>query len=309
MCYSALVQQHCKKLGIRYQARVDLDAFALLFQQRLDGSAAKISKALEQSFLENPKTADERRIEKMIREFRALELADSERELFAQSKRLADAERTLLTKVTKKAQNDQRIAGEKIDKLKMKIQRLQSDEVKESDSRIFPGQYAPLVIEKGGERVIRPFRYLLRPRGQKPEFDRKFAGCYNARRDSLAEVFWWKSVFGRHHGILTIESFWEHVEKNGENTVLRFDPRGLDELIIPCIFDHNTEGDVPLDSFALITDEPNPEVKAAGHDRTPIVMKEEYLDLWLKTGGADLARYEKVFTDKQSTYFEHEVAA
>lgn len=309
MCYSALVQQDCKKLGIRYQARIDLDEFGRLFQDRLDGSAAKISKALEASLLKDPKTADERRIAKLIRDFRALELADSERELFAQSKRLADAERTLLTKVTKKAQNDQRIAGDKIEKLKARIQRLQSEEVRESDSRIFPGQYAPLVLEAGGERVIRPYRYLLRPRGQKPEFDRKFDGCYNARRDSLAEVFWWKSVFGRHHGILTIESFWEHVKRDGENVVLRFDPRGLDELMVPCIFDRNEEGDFVLDSFALITDEPNPEVKAAGHDRTPIVMKEEHFDLWLKTGGRDLAAYETVFNDKQKTYFEHEVAA
>ncbi len=306
MCYSALVEQSCKKLGIRYQARIDHDEFARLFKERIDGSGAKIPKALEHSFLHHGGTAIEKKIEKYIRDWNEQEISESEKELFTQTKRLKDAERTLAAKITKKAQNDQRIASDKIEKLKYKMSRLKSDSLLESDSRIYPGQYAPLLVEIKGERLIRPFRYLLRPSGQDPEFDRKFSGCYNARRDSLPEVFWWKSVFGKKHGVLTIKSFFEHVDKK----VLRFDPRGLHEMMVPAIFDHNEEGDFPLDSFALITDDPNPEVAAAGHDRTPIIMKENHLEQWLKTGATiDLKTYNVVFNDKQPTYFEHQVAA
>ncbi len=321
MCYSALVNQHSKTLGLTYQARVDLEFFGTLFQNRLEGSGAKISRALELPFLENPESADEKRIAKCIREWHSQEILRSEKELFAQSKRLADAERTLLVKVTKKAQNDQRIATDKISKLKFKLGKLNSTELSESDSRIFPGQYAPLVIDVKGERLVRPFRYLLRPRGQDPGFDRKFEGCYNARRDSLAEVFWWKAVYGRNHGILEIKSFWENVKQHdyekrklqrGEeekNLVLKFTPQGFDQMTVPCIFDRNEEGEFPLDSFALITDEPNPEVAAVGHNRTPIILRPDHLAMWLATSSGELERYEKALTDKQPTYFKHTVAA
>ena len=321
MCYSALVNQNAKSLGLTYQARVQIDMFDDLFSGRLNGSGAKVPRSLELPFLRDVKGGVERRIEKSIREFQQLEELKIEKDLFIQKKRLADAERTLLAKTTKKAQNDQRIATDKIGKLRHKLELLKAEDLGENEGRIFPGQYAPLITVIDGERVVAPFRYLLRPKGQSPAFDRKFEGCYNARRDSLDEVFWWKSVFGRNHGFMEIKSFWENVKlhdfedrklRKGEeekNLVLRFDPRALDRMIVPCIYDFNEEGDFPLQSFALITDEPNPEVAAVGHNRTPIIMKEEYVSLWLKTGGKDLKAYDIIFKDKQPTYFEHAVAA
>jgi putative SOS response-associated peptidase YedK len=294
--------------------------FEDLFKGRLEGSGAKIPRAMETAFLESPQSAAEKRIERYITEFAAQELQKIEKDLFAQSKRLADAERTLLAKVTKKAQNDQRIATDKISKLKFKIERLKSEKTSESDSRIYPGQYAPLIIQIDGERVVAPFRYHLRPMGQSPDFDRKYDGCYNARRDSLSK-FVWKPVFGRNHGFMEIKSFWENVKlhdfekrklaanEEETNLVLRFDPQGLNKMLVPCLFDYNTEGDFPLQSFALITDEPNPEVAAAGHNRTPIIMKDSYIDRWLSTQDAQVKDFEIVFNDKQPTYFEHRVAA
>ncbi len=47
------------------------------------------------------------------------------------------------------------------------------------------------------------------------------------------------------------------------------------------MFDRNEEGSVSLNSFALVTDDPNPEVSAAGHDRTPIVLKPSHMNSWL----------------------------
>ena len=283
--------------------------FEDVFKFRLEGSGAKISRTMEACFLEDPKTPAEKRIAKYILQFREQEVTESEKELFTQKKRLADAERTLKTKVTKKAQNDQRIATDKIEKLKYKIERLNSNKLSESDSRIYPGQYAPLVFEKDGERWVAPFRYLIRPNGESPEFDKKFNGAYNMRRDSLDRVFWWKNLFGKHHGFMEISAFWENVERHGRNAIIKFSPDGDYPLIVPCIFDFNKKGEFPLSSFALITDEPNPEVKAAGHDRTPIFLKEENLQMWLDTSKKDNSRFEKVFDEKQPTYFEHEVAA
>ncbi|RYZ73154.1 MAG: hypothetical protein EOP09_02265 [Proteobacteria bacterium] len=42
MCYSAMVKQDIKRLGLSYRARLQLDMFEGLFQERLDGAAAKI---------------------------------------------------------------------------------------------------------------------------------------------------------------------------------------------------------------------------------------------------------------------------
>lgn len=296
--------------------------FEDLFKSRLNGNSAKIPRAMEAAFLDKPKTAGELRIAKYIRDFHAIEIKEAKAELSKQSKqskRLADAEKALLGKTTKKAQNDHRVSAAKIEKLEFKIERLESGKIGESDSRIWPGQYAPLIVMEDGERLIRPFRYHLRPFGKDSGFDRKFDGNYNARRDRLKEVFWWKSIYGKSHGALPIKAFFENVPlsktrklKKGEddyNLVLRFDPQGLDEMLVPCIFDKNEEEEFTLHSFAIITDEPNSEVAAAGHDRTPIIMKPSHLDLWLSTDGKDLREYDLVFNDKQRTYFEHEIAA
>ena len=163
--------------------------------------------------------------------------------------------------------------------------------------------YAPLLVERDGERFVQPFRYLLRPSGQTADFDRKFNGSYNACRDRLQEVFWWKSVYGRNHGAMVIKAFYENVKRHAfehrklkkgdeeESLILKFAPEALSEMLVPCIWDRNEADGTTLDSFALITDEPNPEVAAAGHDRTPIIMQPGHLGLWLKTGGAELSMY------------------
>lgn len=292
-----------------------------LFKLRLEGGGAKIPRAMEASFLEKPKSVVELRIAKNIRDFQKLELKKFSADLIKQEKRLIDAEKTLLTKTTKKALEDQRIATEKISTYQWKIGQIESGEIAESDSRIYPFMYAPLVMVNEGELVVQPFRYHMRPRGEHPGFDRRIPGHYNARRDSLPEKKWWKAVFGRNHGIMEIKAFFENVPlhrfehrelRDGEeesNVVLRFDPQGLDRMIVPAVFDRNEEDKFVLDSFALITDEPNPEVQATGHDRTPIIMREIYLDLWLRGSERTLGDFEQVFENKQPNYFEHKLVA
>lgn len=321
MCYSAKVKQNLKELSRRFDASIDLKAFQAIFKERLAGSGAKISRAMEASFDLKSSNKIEKQIAEDIAKFREKEIFELQTNLFAQKKRLADAEKQLKTKVTKKAENEIRVATNKIESFKNKLDRLQSKKISEGDSRIFPSQYAPLIVFEDGKRVIRPFRYLLRPKGQPESFDRKYNGAYNVRRDRIQEVFWWKSIFGKNHGVLVIDSFSENVKRHNyekralkkgekeENMVLHFKPRDLDLMTVPCIFDQNDEGKLTLHSFALITDDPNPEVAAAGHDRTPVIMKEKHMDLWLNTKNVPLENYEVVFTDKQPTYFNHQIAA
>jgi len=309
MCYSALVNQSVKDLGLRYGARIQVDLFEELFENRLKGSGARIPRALEAEFLDWGKSAQENRIERSIREYHALELSAAREELHSQTERLLAAERSLLAKVTQKAQNEQRIARNKIDSLNRKIGILISSESEggqsllEEDSRIFPGSYAPLVTRVAGESVVAPFRYLLRPAGEDPGFDRKYNGAYNIRRDSLDRVHWWKKLYGKNHAVLEVRSFFENVTADGTNAVIRFDPQDGEDLRVPCLFDVNRAGPFPLYSFGLITDHPNPEVLRAGHDRTPVFMKSSHLDLWLDPTHHDPRELERVFDDKQPTFF------
>ncbi len=99
------------------------------------------------------------------------EAAILEQELFANRKRLADAERALQVKETKKAREDVRIAGSKIEGAKVRLADLQRVESKDRDSRIFPGVYAPVIVSEGGKLVIRSMRYQCRLAGMPAHYD------------------------------------------------------------------------------------------------------------------------------------------
>ncbi len=69
--------------------------------------------------------------------------------------------------------------------------------------------------------------------------------------------------------------------------------------------DHGTD----LFSFAAITDEPLPEVAAAGHDRCIIPIKNECLDAWLSPDPNNLAAMYAILDDRPRPYYEHRLAA
>jgi len=62
-------------------------------------------------------------------------------------------------------------------------------------------------------------------------------------------------------------------------------------------------------SFAAITDEPEPEVAAAGHDRTIINLKPEHVDDRLNPDPTDLATLYAILDDKRHPFYEHRLAA
>ena len=90
---------------------MDIDQFVEIFGARVSDSSIRIPRAVERWF-DEPKTDGERKIKTFIDEYRAAEITKLEREVFAQKKRLADAERTLTTKTTKAATESKRIADQ-----------------------------------------------------------------------------------------------------------------------------------------------------------------------------------------------------
>jgi putative SOS response-associated peptidase YedK len=319
MCYSAMVQHDLKALGRQFTARMDQAQFETLFQRRATDDTINIPKALEANFY-HPKTPAEKRINDAIAVYHARMTTEWEAALFAQKQRLTTAERALKVKETKKAQEDQRIATNKINWYKKKIADLKRTDLKAADSRIFPFTYAPVIIMENNKYVIRPMRYHCRPQGKPAWYDKKYDGLYNARRDNL-EGFW-KNLFGHHHACIVISSFYENVAlsdfekralKPGEkdkNVVLHFNPQPATEMILACLWDHWHELSQPdLDSFTAITDEPPPEVAATGHNRCVIPLKQNNLPTWLNPDGYDKAELYRVLEDRERPYYAHELAA
>ena len=310
MCYSAKVIASWRQYQRVFGADIDLRAFADMYEARLAPQAVKTPKAMDAAMADVPGPEGDA-IRAAIAEFERAEATRLEQLLFSQRKRLADAERTLQTKTTKKAQEDQRIATDKIAWARTKLEDLRRTELKDRDRRIYPGMYAPVMVMESGRRVLKPMRYQCRPCGKPAFYDRKYPGTYNARRDNL-EGFW-GDTFGVHHGIMVADTFYENVEgEDGQNQVLAFAPRTGEPMLIACLWSHwvDPKGKEPdLLSFAAITDEPEPEVAAAGHDRTIINIKPEHVDAWLSPDPGNLAALYAIFDDKQHPYYEHRMAA
>ncbi len=329
MCYSAQVSQALRYLARRYGADIDYRMFDALLAGRLteDGidNSIRISKALEANFLDagpdrdagltagyNIRAAIDTYHQRLVRKYQA--------ELFTQRKRQADARRKLKEKPTKKALEDERIGTEKIAACMVRLSDLRRTELNGEDFRIFPFWHAPVIVNDGGRRIIRPMRYHCRPAGKPPTYDRRFDGLYNARKDSLGGF--WRDLFGSHHAVLVVSSFYENValhaverralrlDERPQNVVLHFNPQPAQDMLIACLWSKWSEPSArDLYSFAAITDDPPPEIAAVGHDRCIIALKEEHLQAWLTPQSRSAPELLDILSDPQRSYFEHRIAA
>ena len=142
----------------------------------------------------------------------------------------------------------------------------------------------------------------------------------NARRDNLEKF--WRGHFGVTHGIMIVNAFYENVKRHDmehrelapdekpENVVLEFKPSPPQDMLVACLWSHWTQdGEPDLLSFAAITDEPPPEVAAAGHDRCIIPIRPEHVDAWLNPDPSNLKALYDILDDRAPTYYEHRLAA
>ena len=226
----------------------------------------------------------------------------------------------MLANPTKAATESRRIATDKIAWAMGKLSDLRRTELKDRDSRIFPGHYAPVMVMENGRLVVKPMRYQCRPAGKPAFYDTKYPGTYNARRDNL-EGFW-KDLFGYTHGIAIVNAFYENVNRHRvegrelgsgeevENVVLEFKPRPTQDMLVACLWSRwSGAGEPDLLSFAAITDDPPAEVSAAGHDRCIIPIQPEHVEAWLNPDPKNLAAQYAILDDRERPYYEHRLAA
>lgn len=319
MCYSAQIEADYQKYVRHYGADVSLRDFVRLYWERGQGGKVRIPKAMDAAFAQ-PGSAEAREIQSLVREYDSAQASRLEQDLFKQKKRLADAERTLQAKSTKAALESRRIATDKIEWIKGKLADLRRTTLTGEDARIFPGWYAPVLVMENGRRVVKPMRYQCRPAGKPAANDIRFPGTYNARRDSLGN--YWKGLFGHHHGVVLADAFYENVSRHAmegrelapgekeENVILEFRPQTHERMLVACLWSHwQAPGEPELLSFAAITDDPPPEVAAAGHDRCIVPIRPEHLDAWLNPDPKDLAAQYAILDDRMRPYYEHRLAA
>ena len=318
MCYSAEAWSLYDNYTREFGADIDIEAFWKIYLERDEkyrirkklSDGTKIPKGMDLNFL-RPKTELERKIQDLIAEWNGRKLTESEAELAKQRARLAAAEAKLAVKETKTALNEQRVATNKIKQMDRWIadaKRTSHQPVK--DDRIFPLWYAPVLLIEDGKPVVRPMRYLCRPQGMDPSTDYtkdgRVSGKYNARRDNLTNF--WRSQFGHTHCLMLAETFYESIDlPDGRSKEIQFRPRTGETMYIACLYSHwvDPKGIEPdLWSFAAITDEPEPEVAAAGHDRTVINIKPEHVDAWLNPDPHNLDALFAIFDDKRHPYYE-----
>lgn len=318
MCYSAEAWTLLDAFKQETGADIDMKAFWELYLQRDEryregkkaGELPKIPKGLDQNFL-RPQDEQQQSIRDLIAKWNGRKLAESENELTKQEQRLAAAEAKLAVKETKAALNEQRIAGNKIAQLERWISDAKRTSLKPAiDNRIFPDWYVPVLIVEDGKKMVRPMRYHCRPAGMDPSIDRtkdgRVSGTYNARRDNLTRF--WRHQFGHTHGLMIAETFYENVDDGkGGNKEILFRPRTGEPMLVACLWSkwtdpHGIEPD--LYSFAAVTDDPEPEVAAEGHDRTIVNLKPENVDAWLTPQGRSTEELLALLDDKRHPYYE-----
>ena len=317
MCYSAQICAEFGKFEREFGAVMNIQQYVRLFwERRKDRSWRKIPKRMKDAFA-NPRNDAEREIAAIIAEGDAEEAHALEAELFKQKTRLTNAERSLRTKSTKKAENDRRIATDKIERAQRNLDDLRRKEPLPRDARIFPGQYATVMILQDGKRTVVPMRYQCRLPGWNEVMERKYPGTYNARRDNLEKT--WGKLFGYRHGIMVVNAFYENVSRHKmehrelapdeqeENVVLEFRPNPPHDMLVACLWSFDERDG--LYSFAAITDEPPPEIAAAGHDRCIIPIKREHLDAWLDPDPTNLPALQAILDDRDRPYYEHTALA
>lgn len=177
----------------------------------------------------------------------------------------------------------------------------------QSDCRIYPGYFAQVLVEDKGKKLFRPMRYRVRPHGSNAEIPTKF-NVFNARLDSLELRQTWNPLFGTNHGIFPFTRFFEWVEHNGEKRQISFKSERHELLWAPCLWDYwfNEKESVGFYSFAMITDDPPPEIEAMGHDRCPIFLRADQIDAWLSPKGKSKDELYSILQMREQVVYSHE---
>jgi putative SOS response-associated peptidase YedK len=185
--------------------------------------------------------------------------------------------------------------------------------IKDADrnNRIYPGYFANVMVSEKGKRVFKPMRYRVRPSGSGMEIPSKY-NVFNARLDALEKRQTWKNIFMKNHGIFPFIRFYEWVKnEQGKKVLITFNPENRNIMWAPVIFDTWISNDkkVTFDSFALLTNDPPPEIAEQGHDRCPIFLREDLINTWMRPEESSKTDIYKLLNSVEQVNYGHFLAA
>jgi putative SOS response-associated peptidase YedK len=324
MCYSAQIWADFRKYE-RFGGKLAIKEFTKLAGwTKKKGSWVKVvPKAMRRAMMDATSGVLDLGTVEMAREAETEAIALIAAEIGVQEARLIEANAKLASaKPTKKAENDKRIATNKIDAGKKKLADMAAPAPLDGIDRIWPGHFAPVMIRnpETGEREVIPMRYRCRLPGWTEKDEIEKPGTYNARRDKLSTA--WRKVFGRQHGIMVVDRFYESVYLHnlqqrqlapGERELsveILFSPATGEDLFVACLWTYvEASGDDPgFYTFAAITDDPPLEVVEAGHDRCPVPIHENDIDAWLNPDPTDLPSLYAILDRRVRPFYEHRLA-
>lgn len=167
--------------------------------------------------------------------------------------------------------------------------------------RTYVKYWAPVICMNENKRVIVPMRYRFRPYWAEEDLPSKYS-LNTARLDTLTSSKIWKTAYGKYHGILAFESFLEWVRdpKDKKRKLVSFKPTDHPFMWAPVIYAQAPDKTL---SFALITDEPTPEILQAGYDRCAVFLKKEAIKDWLEPQGKTESQLNEILHQRTPVHF------
>lgn len=300
MCYSARIKASIKELSWEFRAQPDMDSFEDIFRARLEDPTLKVPYGLDRYFVMSKEKA-ENKLAPLIQQHYAAERDRSQATLRETEVELKEvSKKTGVTAEKKKGVLERRRA-----KLLLKLDH-ELEKITPLDDRIYPFYAAPVIVNEGGQLKVKAMRYRARNlNGSEvpPQYN-----VFNARRDSLLEARTWKPLLGKHHAVFPFFRFYEWVSRGGKKQEIYFSPDKGELMWAAALYAPGPKQS-PFASFAMVTDEPPPEVAEAGHDRCPIYLAKAKWDEWLKPGNASKEELIALLGHQEKTHYNHGLAA
>lgn len=144
---------------------------------------------------------------------------------------------------------------------------------------IAPTQTVPVVrLDRAGRREVALLRWGLIPYWAK---DTKIgARMINARAETIATASAFRGAFERRRCLVPANGFYEWRKLDGDRQPYFLGLRDGTPLAFAGLWERWKHGDAPIDSFTIVTGEPNSLV-AEIHDRMPVILDPSDYDAWL----------------------------
>ena len=145
---------------------------------------------------------------------------------------------------------------------------------------IAPTQISPILIDNG-KRIVKPMRWGLIPSWAK---DDKFgAKMINARIETLTEKPSYRNLLPKKRCVVITDGYYEW-KRDGDRKIPFYIKNPDNKLLAMAgLYDvwKNPDGQL-IPTYTIITKDAQQEI-AAIHNRMPVILPQEHLDIWIKT--------------------------